>query len=102
MENYRTQCPLAAFILLAHLGCEKRSRRWAYVMLLFLFLTNFVRSIISTSTEPIFAKFAGLVELWLKMNDLKLVFDPPRDVAGHTTRNATAAQDAGKQITLFC
>jgi len=37
--------------------------------------------ITSTSTGPIFTKFAGLVELWPWMNDLKLFFDPSRDVA---------------------
>ena len=35
---------------------------------------------ISTSTGPIFAKFSLLVELWLQMNGVKLVFPPARDV----------------------
>jgi len=50
-----------------------RIRRWAYVLLLFLFSALSVRPIISTSTRPIFAAFAVLVELRLWMNDLKLV-----------------------------
>jgi len=39
-----------------------------------------VRPIISTFTGPIFTKFAGLIGLWLKMNDPKLFFDRSRDV----------------------
>jgi len=41
------------------------------------------RSVILTSTTPILTKFAGLVELWLWMNDLKLLqlSDPSSDVA---------------------
>ena len=73
---------------------------------------------ISTSTGPIFAKFSLLVELWLRMNDLKLVF-PSRKGRCHgnqfcgpspglihirvrfarwrrTTRSASAALDAGE------
>jgi len=39
--------------------------------LCFLFIFNdFVISIISTSTGPIFAKLAGVIELWLWMNDM--------------------------------
>ena len=34
---------------------------------------------------PIFARFAGLVELWLQMANLKLVFGPSRDVVIVTT-----------------
>jgi len=41
-----------------------------------------VRPIISTSTELIFTKFAGSVELWPQINDVKLIFfDPSGDVA---------------------
>ena len=44
--------------------------RRAYVLLLFKnILVISVRPIISTSTGPIFTKFAGLVELWPYMND---------------------------------
>jgi len=43
----------------------------------FLFLTITVRPIISKSTGPIFAKFLGLVELWLRIIDLKLSFFDP-------------------------
>jgi len=39
-----------------------------------IFLVISVRPIISTSTALIFTKFAGLVELWPQMNDLKLFF----------------------------
>jgi len=38
------------------------------------FLTTSVRPIISTSTGPIFARFTGLVELWLLMISQKVVF----------------------------
>jgi len=38
-------------------------------------------TMISTSTRPIFTKFAGLVEVRPWMNDLKLFFDSSRDVA---------------------
>jgi len=90
---------------------------------IFLFLTIFVRPIISTSTKPIFAKFAGLVELWLLMNDLRLVFficegtlpwqsiyvgfvgfypqnwvRVPFGRRRRTTRSASAAHDAGEPI----
>jgi len=36
-----------------------------HVLLLFLFITIFVRQIVSKFTRLIFAKFSGLVELWL-------------------------------------
>jgi len=56
---------------------EAQARR-AYVSLLFfniyLFIYCLVRPIISTSTGPIFTEFAGLVELWLWVNDLKFPF----------------------------
>ena len=46
-----------------------------FIFILFFFIFNdFVRPIISTSTGTIFTKFAGLVEPWLWMNDLKLGF----------------------------
>ena len=41
------------------------------------FLVIFVRPIISTSTRPIFTKFAGLVELW-PADGLKLFFGENR------------------------
>jgi len=95
---------------------------------MFLYFLNFftisVRPIISTSTEPIFAKFAGLVELWLLMNDLRLVFficegtlpwqsiyvgyigfypqnwvRVPFGRWRRTTRSASAVLDAGEAIT---
>ena len=50
-------------------------------MLMVLF-NDSVRPLICTSAGPIFTQFAGMVELWLYMNDLKLLFfDPSRDVA---------------------
>jgi len=75
-----------SFPLLARPGCAKRSPRWTCVLPLFLtyfifILTIFVGPIISLSSGPIFTKFAGLVELWLLMKDLKLVFRPSRNVA---------------------
>jgi len=57
------------WFFLACPGCTKCSQRWTYVLPVFFiyrgiyFLTIFVRPIISTSTGPIFTKFAGLVEL---------------------------------------
>ena len=49
----------------------------AYFLLMF-YLKNIlaisVRPIISTSSGPIYSEFAGLIELWLLMNDLKLLF----------------------------
>jgi len=60
--------------------CELPVRR-AYVLLLFYVFKNIltilvisVGPIISASTRPIFAKFAGLVELWPQMIDVKLFF----------------------------
>ena len=52
-------------------------------LFLYLFLVISARPIISTSTERIFAKFSELVELWLQINDLKLVVfqSPQRDIA---------------------
>jgi len=47
---------------------------FAVVFYLKIFLVIIVRPIIATSTGPIFIKFAGLIELWREMNDLKLVF----------------------------
>jgi len=90
--------------------------------LCFLFLTISVRHIISTSTGPVFAKFAGLVDV--DVDELfKVCFvDPSREFAWqtifvgfvgfcqenwvcvpfgrwrHTTRSASAALDAGKPI----
>jgi len=44
----------------------------------FIYCSDFCHTnFISTPTEPIFTKFAGLVELWLWVNDLKLVFWSP-------------------------
>jgi len=57
--------------------CELHVRR-AYVLLLFYvfknILTIFSDPIISASTRPIVAKFAGLVELWPQVIDVKLFF----------------------------
>jgi len=47
----------------------------AYVLLLFLVIS--VRPIISTSSGPIFPKFAGLVDLWPYLNNLELFFSIP-------------------------
>jgi len=54
-----------AFLISPPARREAQARR-AYVLLLFknILVIN-VRSIIATSTGPIFTKFAGLVELWL-------------------------------------
>jgi len=48
------------------------------------FLTIPVRPNISKSTRPIFATFAVLVELWLLMNSLQLVFLYLEDIATAT------------------
>jgi len=46
-------------------------------MFLYLFFVISVRPVISTSTGPIFTKFAAeMIELWLQMNGLKLIFRP--------------------------
>jgi len=54
----------------------------AYFLLMFylkkIFLAISVRPIISTSSGPIYSEFAGLIELWLLMNDLKLLFSIPQ------------------------
>ena len=47
---------------------------FARVLCFFYILVISIRPIISTSTGPIFTKFAGFVELWPWMNDLKLFF----------------------------
>jgi len=41
-------------------------------------LGNEYGNILPLPTEPIFSKFAALVELWLWMNDPKLVFHPTK------------------------
>jgi len=48
--------------------------------LIYLFLAISVRLIISTSTRQIFAKFSGLVELWLQMKSENISF---RSLNGH-------------------
>jgi len=48
---------------------------------LYLFFAISIRPIISTSTGPIFAKFAGLVELPLQTNKLVFYFDFSNNVA---------------------
>ena len=68
----------------------KYTRRYSYAKfgtffratryILFIF-NDSVRPIISTSTGPIFTQFAGIVELRLYMNSLKLFFDLSKDVA---------------------
>jgi len=50
-------------------------------MLLFRIFNDFSQTIISTSTRPIVAKFAGMAELWLQMIGLKLVIHSLRDFA---------------------
>jgi len=106
--------------LLAH---SAFSRRLAYDLLRFLFLTIPVRQIISSSTGPIV--FAELVELWLWMNDLKVAFRSLKvrhcgnqfcglnpgpiytigfaqhSLGRRTTRSATAALDACKLIKIW-
>jgi len=52
-----------------------------YVLLPFLIFNDFFRPIFSKSAGPIFVIFAGLMELWVKMIILKLVFDPLRGIA---------------------
>jgi len=44
-----------------------------FIFILFLIFNDSVRPIISTSPGSILTKFAGLVELRLDMNDLKLI-----------------------------
>jgi len=60
------------FGLISPPGCS--GLRSASVYLFIIFLSISVGPIISTSTGPIFTKFAGLVELWLYMRDMELVF----------------------------
>jgi len=50
------------------------------IYLFLLYLTISVRSVISTFIGLIFAKFPDLIELWLAMSNLELVF---RFVMGH-------------------
>jgi len=50
-----------------------------------------VSQIISTSAKPIFSKFAGLEDLWLQVNDLKLFF---RAVKGRCHGNEFLPRDA--------
>ena len=45
-----------------------------FLIYFFFIFSDFCRPIISTSTGPIFTKFEGLVELFVLMNDLKLLF----------------------------
>jgi len=65
----------------------------------FCFLTIAVRPIIPTSTGPIFTEFVVLVELWLRMNDVKLFFDPSRDVA--MTTNFVCCSHRMIFVTLY-
>jgi len=61
---------------MAHFTCgQARELRVNCVIQFYNFLSRFCQTIIiSTSTEPILSKFAGFVELWRCVNDLKLVF----------------------------
>ena len=74
----------SSFAQLAHPLCAKRRRGGLmFCCCFFIFihvLVIFVRPIILTSRPigPIFTKFAGLVELWPQMNDLKLCFSVPQ------------------------
>jgi len=45
-----------------------------FLIYFFFIFSDFCRPIISTSTGPIFTKFESLVELFVLMNDLKLLF----------------------------
>jgi len=67
------------FGLISPPGCSGLCSASVYLFIIFLSIS--VGPIISISTGPIFTKFAGLVELWLYMRDMELVFDPARDVA---------------------
>jgi len=78
--------------LLAHHLCAKCRREGLTFCCWFLFLVISARPVISTYTRPIFTKFAGLVELWTQMNDLKFFFDPSGDIAMAT--NMTFAREA--------
>ena len=66
-------------------GCWKQARRAicsAVVSYLFNFLTiRLCQTNISKSTGPIFAEVSWLVELWLLMISLKLVFQSRKDIA---------------------
>jgi len=61
---------------MAHFTCgQARDLRVNCVIQFYKFLSRFCQTIIiSTSTGPILSKFAGFVELWRCVNDLKLVF----------------------------
>jgi len=82
--------------------------RRQYVLLLFLiysFLT-IASDQLSQSTGPIFTKFSGLIQLWLQINDLKLIF---RSLKGrcHATnfcwlRSQAASGAAGRVIVELC
>ena len=84
-------------LLLIHPLCAKRRRRglMAYVLLLFLVIS--VRPIISTSSGPIFPKFAGLVDLWPYLNNLKLFFSIPEG----TLLNQFCGQNRLAPLTLY-
>jgi len=78
--------PLACLSLSVHLA---RLAAVGYMLcfcflFIYLVLTIPVRPIISKSTGPIFAKRSGLVEQWLWMINLKLIF---RSLKEHCSGN---------------
>jgi len=85
---------LCIYVFLLRVICRYLARPAAesrhgelYVLLLFLihlfilFLTIPVRPIISKSTGPIFTKFSRLIELWLRVINLKFVFRSLKGIA---------------------
>jgi len=92
----------------------RRKHGGLHVLLLFLVCLFFVclfilNDLCQTSyhritTGPIFAKFSEFVELWLEMNNLKLVFDPSMDVAMVTNfcRFYPRNWFAGRRRLVFC
>ena len=80
--DYNCSCLLTALTLPIQPAQLLKAGTPGYNVLLPFYVTflfsKFVRPIISTSTV---AKFSQLVELWVQMIILKLVFDPSGDVA---------------------
>jgi len=116
--------------LLAHpLGAKSGREGLMFCCCCFYTFSDFYKTnYLNIYRISIFARFAGLVELWTQMNDLKLFFrslkgrcggnkfygqnQPPIHILyfawhslgrrrRHTTKRAIAMQGAGKQITLF-
>jgi len=66
---------IGLYVLFSPPGCCSTA---GYMFCCCLFLTISVRPTISTSTGPIFARFTGLLDLWLLMISQKVVFSIPQ------------------------